>query len=204
MNVINKSHRTSLAPTCFAFGGGTKPISELMFNKYDIDKNGMSKKKSTIFFTKNLFAIGTISRDELRSLCYDMGYYLSDDELEWACTMIDKDGNGKIDYHEFADWWRTSSRFEHIRMPNAGQTQLICHIAEIFRSYDKHNHGVLNKREFEKMRKDLIRHHIIVEHEHQACQFEEIDRGHDGSINFNELIAWFKDVGVLNRIGIST
>jgi hypothetical protein len=42
MNVINKHHlaATALAPTCFAFGGGTKPISELMFNKYDVDKNG--------------------------------------------------------------------------------------------------------------------------------------------------------------------
>jgi hypothetical protein len=50
MNVINKNQRTSLAPTCFAFGGGTKPVSELMFNKYDIDKNGMSKSKSTIFY----------------------------------------------------------------------------------------------------------------------------------------------------------
>jgi Ca2+-binding EF-hand superfamily protein len=151
-----------------------------------------------------LSLLGTISRDELRSLCYDMGYYLSNDELEWACTLIDKDGNGKIDYQEFADWWRTSSRFEHLRLPNAHQTQLICHIAEIFRSYDKHNHGVLNKKEFEKMRKDLVRHHIINEHEHQACQFEDIDRGHDGTINFNELIAWFKDVGVLDQIGIKT
>jgi Ca2+-binding EF-hand superfamily protein len=132
-----------------------------------------------------------------------MGYYLSDPELEWACTLIDKDGNGKIDYKEFADWWRTSSRFEHLRLPNRHQSQLICHIAEIFRSYDKHNHGVLNKKEFEKMRKDLIRHHIINEHEHQACHFDDIDRGHDGTINFNELIAWFKDVGVLEQIGIN-
>jgi calcium-binding protein CML len=156
------------------------------------------------FIQTKICYIGSISRAELRSLCYDMGYYLSDAELEWASTLIDKDGNGQIDYHEFADWWRTSSRFEHIRMPNAHQTQLICHIAEIFRSYDKHNHGVLNKKEFGKMRKDLIRHRIIDEHEHQACQFDEIDRGHDGNINFNELIAWFKDVGVLDRIGIAT
>ncbi|CAF1184932.1 unnamed protein product [Adineta steineri] len=185
MNIIQTNQVKPLPPSCFSFGGSTKSISEIMFNKYDLDKNG------------------SISRDELRSLCYDMGYYLSDDELQWALTLIDKDGNGKIDYKEFVDWWRTSSRFEHLRMPNTYQTQLICHIAEIFRSYDKHNHGVLNKKEFEKMRKDLIRHHIINEHEHQACQFEEIDRGHDGSINFNELIAWFKDMGVLDKIGLS-
>lgn len=150
------------------------------------------------------FRSGSISREELRSLCYDMGYYLSDDELEWAWTIIDKDGDGKIDYHEFLAWWRTSSRFEHLRLPNTFQCQLICHIAEIFRSYDKHNRGKLNKHEFDKMRRDLVRHHIINEKNHQACQFEEIDRGHDGSINFNELIAWFKDVGVLDQLGIRT
>jgi Ca2+-binding EF-hand superfamily protein len=131
-----------------------------------------------------------------------MGYYLSDSELEWALTLIDKDGDGKIDYHEFTSWWRTSSRFEHLRVTDAYQSQLICHIAEIFRSYDKHNHGKLNKNEFDKMHRDLIRHHIINENDHQACQFEEIDRGHDGSINFNELIAWLKDVGVLAKLGI--
>lgn len=133
-----------------------------------------------------------------------MGYYLSDDELEWAWTLIDKDGDGKIDYHEFLTWWRTSARFEHLRLPNPYQSQLICHIAEIFRSYDKHNRGKLSKHEFEKMYRDLVRHRIIDEKNHQACQFEEIDRGHDGSINFNELIAWFKDVGVLDQLGIRT
>lgn len=29
-----------LPPSIFAFGGGTKSLSELTFNKYDTDKNG--------------------------------------------------------------------------------------------------------------------------------------------------------------------
>ena len=41
MNVINKPSRIILPPNCMAFGGATKPVSELMFNKYDKDKNGM-------------------------------------------------------------------------------------------------------------------------------------------------------------------
>jgi hypothetical protein len=50
MNVLNKNHpAATLAPTCFAFGGGTKPISELMFNKYDVDKNGRSKRNQKYF-----------------------------------------------------------------------------------------------------------------------------------------------------------
>jgi hypothetical protein len=29
-----------LSPNLFAFGGGTKPVSQLLFNKYDTDKSG--------------------------------------------------------------------------------------------------------------------------------------------------------------------
>jgi hypothetical protein len=30
----------ALSPKLFAFGGGTKPVSQLLFNKYDTDKSG--------------------------------------------------------------------------------------------------------------------------------------------------------------------
>ena len=59
MNTINKNQRVKLPPTCFAFGGGTKPMSELMFNKYDKDKNGMLREifaslNQIIFFRNNI------------------------------------------------------------------------------------------------------------------------------------------------------
>jgi hypothetical protein len=31
----------ALSPKLFAFGGGTKPVSQLMFNKYDTDNSGL-------------------------------------------------------------------------------------------------------------------------------------------------------------------
>lgn len=31
----------ALSPKLFAFGGGTKPVSQLLFNKYDTDKSGL-------------------------------------------------------------------------------------------------------------------------------------------------------------------
>ena len=36
----NKKYGFPLPPSSFAFGGGTKPVSQLMFNKYDLDNNG--------------------------------------------------------------------------------------------------------------------------------------------------------------------
>lgn len=43
MHAINKNQRVAPLPPSFGFGGATKPISELMFNKYDKDKNGIFK-----------------------------------------------------------------------------------------------------------------------------------------------------------------
>lgn len=40
MSNRNPKHNAPLPPSRFAFGGGTKSVCELMFNKYDKDKNG--------------------------------------------------------------------------------------------------------------------------------------------------------------------
>ncbi|CAF1218700.1 unnamed protein product [Rotaria sp. Silwood1] len=165
----------------FAFGGGTKPLSELVFKKYDLDNNGW------------------LSRNELRSMCYDMGYYLSDDEIAWAWTVLDKNGSGTIDYNEFAEWWKKSSRFDHLKMPNEQQAHLLCRVVEIFRSYDKTNIGSLDRAQFTTMVHELIDEGIINGSEHLACEFEQIDRSHDERININELIAWLINVGVLRN-----
>jgi hypothetical protein len=197
----SKKYGAPLPPSSFAFGGRTKPISQLMFNKYDVDESG--KIAIVVFSFKELFlfsCLGSISRDELRSLCYDMGYYLSDDELTWAWTVMDKDGNGTIDYNEFAEWWKTSSRFEHLKMPNKEQAVLLHRLIEIFRSYDKDDTGTLNQTQFTAMCQALIQEDILNAKDHQACDFDEIDRSHDGRINFNELIAWFKNVGLFDNV----
>lgn len=58
MNVINKKPTMILPPSSFAFGGSTKPISEIMFNKYDKDKNGRlitNNKKKLININEYIF-----------------------------------------------------------------------------------------------------------------------------------------------------
>ena len=145
-----------------------------------------------LFIHLSLFCSGSISRNELRSLCYDISYYLSDDELAWAWTIMDKDGSGHIDYREFADWWKMSSRFEHLKILNDQHMILVCQVAEIYRLYDVANQGTLNRTQCTALCQDLIREGIIDTNAHQACQFDEIDRGQDGRIHFNELIVGSK------------
>ena len=47
---------------------------------------------------------------EFRSLVYGSGYYLNDDELAAAVRIVDKDGNGTIEYNEFKAWWSQDDR----------------------------------------------------------------------------------------------
>lgn len=193
---VKKKILVALAPKLFAFGGGTKPVSQLLFNKYDTDKSGLSFPSS---FQLIDLLLGLISVSELRFLCYDMGYYLSDSQLEWACTLIDKDGSGEISYAEFSSWWQNPLRFDHLLLTDE-QLEKLHQITELFRTFDRNNTGLLDKQQFRELFRELIRKKIM--EENQANQFDEIDRSHDGKINFNELISWFYDQGVLEKFGI--
>jgi Ca2+-binding EF-hand superfamily protein len=128
-----------------------------------------------------------------------MGYYLSDAQLDWARTLIDKDGSGEISYAEFCSWWQNPLRFDHLLLSDE-QLDKLHQITELFRSYDKKNQGQLDKKQFEELFQELIKKNIM--EQNQANQFDEIDRSQDGKINFNELIAWFYEQGTLQKLGI--
>lgn len=74
------------------------PLSKLVFQKHDADKSGH------------------ICINEFHALAYEMGYYFSQDELVLAIKILDTDGDGKISYDEFAQWWKTSDRFKHLQL----------------------------------------------------------------------------------------
>lgn len=137
--------------------------------------------------------------DELRFLCYDMGYYLSDEQFQWAKIYLDKDGNGTISYDEFGKWWQNPLRFDHLLLTDE-QLEKFHQMIQLFRSFDRTNQGNLSRTEFSHLFEELIRRNLI--EENQAKQFDEIDRSNDGSINFNEVVSWFFDQGVLVKLGI--
>ena len=49
---------------------------------------------------------GAIDSDEFRSLLQAMDAYESDDELQIGLSIIDTNGNGQIEYDEFARYWK--------------------------------------------------------------------------------------------------
>merc|ERR1712224_749019 len=82
--------KTNLRTSMSRPGGppGTKPLSRIMFEKYDKDQSGC------------------IDRDEFKRLCMEMGCFLSDEEHTLAVAVLDGSGDGRIQYDEFVAWWK--------------------------------------------------------------------------------------------------
>jgi len=58
------------------------PLSKIVFNKYDTDHSG------------------SITIQEFKFMAYDLGYYLSDTELDLAVKKLDKSGSDAITYED--------------------------------------------------------------------------------------------------------
>eukprot|EP00612_Vaucheria_litorea_P002777 CAMPEP_0171458924 /NCGR_PEP_ID=MMETSP0945-20130129/4408_1 /TAXON_ID=109269 /ORGANISM="Vaucheria litorea, Strain CCMP2940" /LENGTH=299 /DNA_ID=CAMNT_0011984829 /DNA_START=88 /DNA_END=987 /DNA_ORIENTATION=+ len=59
-----------------------------IFEHYDVDNSG------------------ALDKQELASLCYEMGAELSRNELETALHLLDRDEDGLIQFEEFIGWWK--------------------------------------------------------------------------------------------------
>lgn len=101
----------------FLPGQALKPLSRIMFDKYDTDEDGC------------------ISTSELSFLCYDRGYPMTAEEVAAAMAKLDTDGNGTLSYDEFLNWWRTDSRFAMLQLSEA-QQKVVANIVEIFKRFD--------------------------------------------------------------------
>ena len=86
--------------------GKPKPVSRIMFDKYDSDKSG------------------SITKDEFKLLVEELGYRLSEDELSIAVQKLDTDGDNSISFDEFKAWWSTDKRFEKLQLGEEELKQL--------------------------------------------------------------------------------
>jgi hypothetical protein len=50
---------------------------------------------------------GDISSSEFQALCFELGEIMDETQTKEALRVIDLDGNGVIQFHEFATWWVT-------------------------------------------------------------------------------------------------
>ena len=63
------------------FGDANVPISRKIFDKHDTDKSG------------------SISPEELKAMCHELGHHLSDEEFALALAKLDTNDDHKITVH---------------------------------------------------------------------------------------------------------
>jgi len=154
------------------------PLSRRVFNKYDTDGSGQ------------------ISVDEFKSMVYDMGYCLSEQELKMALLRLDSNGDKHISYDEFLNWWSTEDRFTKLQL-NQQQAEKLEKSAAYFRYFDKDGSGVLDRKEFSGLHADLVKNKLINKSLDQTL--EELDTNRDGQISFNEYIDWLTRRGAFKQ-----
>jgi len=149
-------------------------VSKLAFNKYDRDHSG------------------TIETKEFKDLCYDLGHYLSDEEISMAMLILDRDGSGTISYDEFLGWWRSSDKWGMLKLPDE-ELEILKRAATYFKYFDTDKSGSIDKNEFPRLYEDLVKNRFTNK-TLQAC-LEELDTNRDNKVQFNEYVDWLVRIG---------
>jgi Ca2+-binding EF-hand superfamily protein len=155
-----------------------KLVSQIVFEKHDADGSGF------------------INAAELRSLCMDFGHYLSDEELSLAVKKLDVNGDGKITYSEFIQWWRQQDRFQLFKLDEQ-TSQVISAYINYYRYFDKDNSGSVDATEFRALHADLVKNGYGSYLTNADSDLAKLDTSGDGTVCFNEYIAWLVSIGAI-------
>eukprot|EP01113_Clastostelium_recurvatum_P001096 TRINITY_DN1045_c0_g1_i1.p1 TRINITY_DN1045_c0_g1~~TRINITY_DN1045_c0_g1_i1.p1 ORF type:complete len:171 (+),score=60.05 TRINITY_DN1045_c0_g1_i1:26-514(+) len=159
------------------YSGGQQQIPlvaiKSVFQKYDKDNSG------------------TIGRYEFKNLCYELGYFMSDDEVKTALDMIDKDGTGHLSLDEFVSFWRDSDKFK--KLDEAQSERLKASVA-YFRYFDPDNSGNISSGEYPSLHADLIKNSLLASSATVDQGLARLDKNKDGKISFNEFMAYMDEV----------
>jgi len=151
-------------------------VSKIIFQKYDKD------------------GCGSIDISDFRNLCYELGHFLPDQNLEFALKMMDKNGDGRIEYDEFLKWWSQNDKFGKLELKE-DQRKKIEVASNYFRYFDKDNSGSIEKSEFNRLHADLVKNKLTTK-DLESC-LKDLDENSDGRVEFNEYIDWLIRIGSL-------
>lgn len=157
--------------------GGPKPMSEIMFKKFDTDNSG------------------SIDSKELQHLCFNMGYSLTDAELDLAMLTLDQDGNGTIELEEFKKWWARDDRWAALKLDEeALKTRQAA--SKVFLAFDTAKKGTLSKKDFTAFHKELLKNGLT-NIQDEAAMIKELDKNDDGLVQFSEYITFLQKQGTI-------
>jgi len=155
--------------------GPDAPLAVLksVFKKYDKDNSG------------------SVTVLEFKSLCYDLGYYMSNDEIKIALEILDKDGSGTIDQDEFITFWRDNNKFKKIE---SAQGERVQQGITYFRYFDKDHSGRIGAEEYAQLHADLIKNNLISPNLTAEQGLKLLDKSGDKQVSFNEFINYLDSV----------
>jgi len=155
-------------------GAKQKPLSEIVFDKYDTDKSGQ------------------IDAKEFQNLCYSLGYALTQQELDLGVKLLDSDGSGQIGKDEFSAWWKKSDRWADIKLDDDG-VQKRQQVADTFSDFDADKKGSIFAKDFDKFYQSLVDQKLTTKSKEKFL--EDLDKNRDGKIQFPEFVEWLERQG---------
>ena len=106
---ISKLSKKELSEIEQSFGTGTEEQDELAVEalKQKIEDGWLDENVELrrTFDSLDSDGSGTLTRTEIGTLAKQMGKQMSEKELDKCMNMMDIDGNGSVEYDEFAEWW---------------------------------------------------------------------------------------------------
>jgi len=125
-----------------------------------------------------------IELQEFQSLCYDLGYWLSEYEAKVIFGELDKDNKGEVDYDTLERWWRTNDKFRKL---DESKTDLYQSCITYFRFFDQDDGGTITREEYMQLHKDLQSNGQFTKLTAEDG-LKLLDENGDGVIQFNEFM----------------
>eukprot|EP00056_Hartaetosiga_gracilis_P020164 m.17914 g.17914 ORF g.17914 m.17914 type:complete len:160 (+) comp8213_c1_seq1:78-557(+) len=138
---------------------------------------------------------GTIEAVELKNIAAQMGYPMTDEDIEKSMKVLDVNDDGVITYEEFKKWWQQKNKFgvleeEREKLERADHwEQWLSSAKKHFHYFDKDKSGYIRAHEFEDLYNNLQKSYNLGTVEEAR---DELDANSDGVISLQEYIHWLK------------
>eukprot|EP00484_Ammonia_sp_Unknown_P018217 CAMPEP_0197031822 /NCGR_PEP_ID=MMETSP1384-20130603/10689_1 /TAXON_ID=29189 /ORGANISM="Ammonia sp." /LENGTH=670 /DNA_ID=CAMNT_0042461397 /DNA_START=98 /DNA_END=2110 /DNA_ORIENTATION=- len=123
---------------------------------------------------------GYIDKEELRAVLQKLGGDVQEEEVDACFADLDLDSDGKIDEHEFAQWYLKS------------ENRIEADVNQLFNKFDHDNDGAIDISELEELVQACRGGDEPADAEEVENARKILDANNDGQISREEFMNWYK------------